>query len=44
MSLPPISDTARTVTRDEGNAVADVARNVRGVDKVVKVFNYMDET
>ncbi len=33
-----------TVTREEGNAVADVARNVRGVDKVVKVFNYMDES
>jgi osmotically-inducible protein OsmY len=33
-----------TVTRDEGNAVAEVARNVRGVDKVVKVFNYLDES
>lgn len=29
------------VTRDEADAVADVVRNVRGVDKVVKVFNYL---
>jgi osmotically-inducible protein OsmY len=28
------------VTRDEGDAVTEVVRNVRGVDKVVKVFNY----
>jgi osmotically-inducible protein OsmY len=32
-----------TVTRSEGDEVADVARNVRGVEKVVKVFNYIDE-
>lgn len=30
------------VTRDEGDAVAEVARNVSGVGRVVKVFNYMD--
>lgn len=30
------------VSRDEGNAVAEVARNVSGVKKVVKVFDYMD--
>lgn len=28
------------VTRDEGDRVAEVVRNVRGVEKVVKVFNY----
>ena len=31
-----------TVSRDEGDAVADVVRNVRGVKKVVKVFDYTD--
>jgi osmotically-inducible protein OsmY len=30
------------VTREEGDAVAEVARNVGGVAKVVKVFSYMD--
>lgn len=30
------------VTRTEGEAVADVARNVGGVAKVVKVFEYID--
>ena len=30
------------VTREEGNAVAEVARNVSGVSKVVKVFEYME--
>ena len=30
------------VTRDEGEAVADVVRNVGGVAKVVKVFEYID--
>lgn len=30
------------VTREEGEAVAEVARNVGGVEKVVKVFSYMD--
>lgn len=30
------------VTREEGNAVAEVARNVSGVDKVVKVFDYVE--
>lgn len=28
------------VTREEGDRVAETVRNVRGVDKVVKVFNY----
>jgi osmotically-inducible protein OsmY len=28
------------VSRDEGDRVAEVVRNVRGVEKVVKVFNY----
>lgn len=31
-----------TVTRSEGEAVAEVVRNVRGVEKVVKVFDYTD--
>jgi osmotically-inducible protein OsmY len=31
-----------TVTRDEGEAVAEVVRNVGGVEKVVKVFDYTD--
>jgi osmotically-inducible protein OsmY len=30
------------VSREEGEAVAEVARNVGGVAKVVKVFSYMD--
>ena len=30
------------VTREEGEAVAEVARNVGGVEKVVKVFSYSD--
>ena len=30
------------VTREEGEAVAEVTRNVGGVEKVVKVFSYMD--
>ena len=29
------------VTREEGNAAADVARNIEGVAKVVKVFEYI---
>lgn len=30
------------VTQDQGNAAAEVARNVSGVTKVVKVFKYLD--
>lgn len=30
------------VTRSEGDAVAEVVRNVSGVERVIKVFNYMD--
>ena len=30
------------VTREEGEAVAEVARNVGGVEKVIKVFSYSD--
>ncbi|MFT5140760.1 MAG: osmotically-inducible protein OsmY [Lysobacterales bacterium] len=30
------------VTRAEGDAVAEVARNIGGVEKVVKVFSYSD--
>ncbi|MCK3657533.1 BON domain-containing protein [Pasteurellaceae bacterium Pebbles2] len=30
------------VTQDQGNAAAEVARNVSGVEKVVKVFKYLD--
>jgi len=30
------------VSREEGEAVAEVARNIGGVEKVVKVFSYMD--
>ena len=30
------------VTREEGEAVSEVARNVGGVSKVIKVFTYMD--
>jgi len=31
-----------TVTRAEGEAVTEVVRNIRGVEKVVKVFDYTD--
>jgi osmotically-inducible protein OsmY len=31
-----------TVTREEGDAVAEVVRNIGGVEKVVKVFDYVD--
>jgi len=31
-----------TVTRSEGDAVTEVVRNVGGVEKVVKVFDYTD--
>ena len=31
-----------TVSREQGDAVADVVRNVGGVQKVVKVFDYTD--
>lgn len=30
------------VTRDEGEKVAEVVRNIRGVERVVKVFDYTD--
>jgi len=30
------------VTREEGDAVAEVVRNIRGVNKVVKIFDYLD--
>mgnify|MGYP000991274368 FL=1 len=30
------------VTQDQGNAAAEIARNVAGVTKVVKVFNYLN--
>ncbi|HEX6834622.1 MAG TPA: BON domain-containing protein, partial [Rudaea sp.] len=30
------------VTHEEADAVVDIARNVDGVDKVVKVFEYTD--
>jgi osmotically-inducible protein OsmY len=30
------------VTREEGDAVTEVVRNIRGVDKVVKIFDYLD--
>ena len=30
------------VTREEGDAVAEVVRNIGGVDKVVKIFDYLD--
>ncbi|MDX1461095.1 MAG: BON domain-containing protein, partial [Xanthomonadales bacterium] len=30
------------VTREEGDAVAEVARHVGGVEKVIKVFSYRD--
>lgn len=32
-----------TVSREEGHAVAEIARNTGGVNKVVKVFDYTDE-
>jgi osmotically-inducible protein OsmY len=31
-----------SVTRAEGEAVAEVVRRTRGVEKVVKVFDYID--
>lgn len=31
-----------TVTREEGDKVAEVVRNIGGVEKVVKVFDYVD--
>lgn len=31
-----------TVTQKEGEAVAEVVRNIGGVEKVVKVFDYLD--
>jgi osmotically-inducible protein OsmY len=31
-----------TVTQEEGDKVAEVVRNIGGVDKVVKVFDYVD--
>ncbi|UWZ92827.1 divisome-associated lipoprotein YraP [[Pasteurella] aerogenes] len=30
------------VTQDQGNSAAEIARNVAGVKKVVKVFNYLN--
>ena len=30
------------VTREEGDAVAEVVRNIRGVERVVKIFDYVD--
>jgi osmotically-inducible protein OsmY len=30
------------VTREEGNIVAEIVRNIRGVDKVVTIFDYSD--
>ena len=30
------------VTQDQGNAAAEIARNVGGVTKVIKVFNYLN--
>jgi osmotically-inducible protein OsmY len=30
------------VTREEGDSVAEVVRNIRGVDKVVLIFDYQD--
>ena len=30
------------VSRDEGEAVTEVVRNIRGVEKVVKIFDYTD--
>ena len=31
-----------TVTREEGEKVAEVVRNIGGVEKVIKVFDYVD--
>lgn len=31
-----------TVTREEGDEVAEVVRNIGGVEKVIKVFDYVD--
>lgn len=30
------------VTQEEGEAVAEVVRNIRGVERVVKIFDYVD--
>jgi osmotically-inducible protein OsmY len=30
------------VSHEEGDAVAEIVRNIRGVDKVVKIFDYTD--
>ena len=30
------------VTREEGEAIAEVVRNIGGVEKVVKIFDYTD--
>ncbi|WP_109426957.1 division/outer membrane stress-associated lipid-binding lipoprotein [Aggregatibacter kilianii] len=30
------------VTQDQGNAAAEIARNVAGITKVIKVFNYLN--
>lgn len=30
------------VTHEEGDAVAEIVRNIRGVEKVVKIFDYTD--
>jgi osmotically-inducible protein OsmY len=30
------------VTREEGDTVAELVRNIRGVDRVVKIFDYVD--
>lgn len=32
-----------TVTREEGDEVAEVVRNINGVEKVIKVFDYVEE-
>lgn len=31
------------VTREEGDAVAEIVRNIGGVEKVVKIFDYTDQ-
>ena len=30
------------VTREEADAAADIARHIQGVQKIVKVFEYMN--
>ena len=30
------------VSREEGNAIAEIVRNIGGVEKVVKIFDYTD--